>query len=83
MANHKKVKPPQARSHCSMCKPWKDGRITHESEGFESHSAHVRRTGLVADIVEDSVGPAAGCGEHPVASEGHCPLNCAGCEGDG
>ena len=43
MANHKKKRHPSARSHCSLCKPWKDGNISHESENFEKRSDHVRR----------------------------------------
>lgn len=76
--NHKKVKPPQARAHCSMCKPWKDGRITHDSVDFESHSAHVARTGLAEAVEDHLAGSTVECGDHPACFAGGCPASCAG-----
>jgi hypothetical protein len=52
MANHKKKKHPSQRSHCHMCKPWKDGRISRDNENFESYSAHKRRINLDEEILE-------------------------------
>lgn len=45
MANHKKRRHPNRRSHCSMCKPWKDGRVRRLGRMFEKWSDHKRRTG--------------------------------------
>lgn len=53
MAHHKKKRPPAARAHCSMCKPWKDGRIARDSEEFEKFSDHKRRINIERDIEED------------------------------
>jgi hypothetical protein len=34
-----------------MCKPWKDGGYSRDSEGFETHSAHVaRQSAEVEDV---------------------------------
>ena len=52
MANHKKKKHPSQRSHCHMCKPWKDGRISRDNKNFESYSAHKRRINLDEEILE-------------------------------
>ena len=50
MANHKKKKHPSQRSHCHMCKPWKDGRISRKNINFESYSDHRRRLSLEDDL---------------------------------
>jgi hypothetical protein len=53
MAHHKKKRHPGARSHCHMCKPWKDGGFSKDHPEFEKWSDHVRRQNAKRQIEGD------------------------------
>lgn len=50
MANYRKKANKSARSHCHMCKYWKDGGYGRKSKEFEKSSDHRRRANLDDDI---------------------------------
>ena len=49
MANHKKKRHPNRRSHCSLCKPWKDGRVSRTGKAFEKWSDHKKRISITEE----------------------------------
>ena len=46
MAKHRKKANKTARAGCHLCKPWKLGIYSRNSENFESFSNHKRRVNI-------------------------------------